>query len=47
MTVYIAMRIAFATVNDAVGAGPDAQLFEKLPSALVATIDYGRQPSVG
>lgn len=45
MTAYIAMRIAFATVNDAVGAGPDLKLFEKLPGALASAITYGRPAS--
>ncbi len=44
MTVYVSLRIAFSTVNDAVGAAPDAELIAKVPSELNTAIDFGRRP---
>lgn len=44
MTVYVSLRIAFSTVNDAVGAPPDAELISKVPPELNAAIDFGRRP---
>lgn len=45
VTVYVALRVAFSTVNDAIGAKPDAQLVAKAPPDLVETIDFGRLPA--
>ncbi len=42
ITVYVAMRIAFASVNDALGARPDAQLRETVPTQVLAAVTYGR-----
>lgn len=42
VTVYVAMRIAFSTVNDALGASPDAQLVERVPAAVRAAVTWGR-----
>ncbi|GAA3455441.1 hypothetical protein GCM10018962_72740 [Dactylosporangium matsuzakiense] len=44
MTVFIALRIAFATVNDALGVQPDAQLADRVPSDLRAAVTFGREP---
>jgi alkylhydroperoxidase family enzyme len=44
LTCYIAARIAFATVNDALGARPDRQLAEQAPEAVRAAITFGRPP---
>jgi alkylhydroperoxidase family enzyme len=44
-TVYVAFRLAFATVNDALGARPDVQLFAAAPPEVRAAVTYGRQPS--
>jgi alkylhydroperoxidase family enzyme len=41
-TVYAAGRIAFSTVNDALGALPDAALANGLPAAVRAAVTYGR-----
>jgi hypothetical protein len=41
MTAYVA-RIAFSTVNDALGARPDALLGESVPDAVHAAVGYGR-----
>jgi uncharacterized peroxidase-related enzyme len=42
--LYVALRIAFSTVNDALGAGPDAQLAEAVPPEVRAAVRYGRAP---
>jgi alkylhydroperoxidase family enzyme len=42
ITVYVAMRIAFATVNDALGARPDAEYRDKAPDAVLKAITFGR-----
>jgi uncharacterized peroxidase-related enzyme len=42
ITVYVAMRIALATVNDALGAQPDAEYREKAPEAVLKAVTFGR-----
>lgn len=42
MTVFVALRLAFSTVNDALGATPDAQLQHDAPEQVVAAVDFGR-----
>lgn len=46
-TVLVGLRLAFSTVNDALGAGPDTQLLDALPPAVRAAIDFGRAPEPG
>ena len=41
-TVYAAGRIAFSTVNDALGALPDAALADGLPAEVRSAVTYGR-----
>jgi hypothetical protein len=41
-TLFIAFRLAFSTVNDALGARPDRQLAEQAPAELRAAVDCGR-----
>ncbi len=41
-TVFVAFRLAFATVNDALGARPDAQLGAAAPPEVQAAVTYGR-----
>jgi len=36
------VRIAFATVNAALGAGPDSQLRETVPAPVLDVVHYGR-----
>lgn len=43
-TAFVAFRLAFSTVNDALGAVPDDQLAEAAPDAVRAAVTYGRQP---
>jgi uncharacterized peroxidase-related enzyme len=45
MTVFVALRIAFSTVNDALGTGPDSALRASAPEAVVSAVQYGRPPS--
>jgi uncharacterized peroxidase-related enzyme len=44
VTTFVALRLAFATVNDALGAQPDAGLRATAPAIVVAAVTYGRQP---
>jgi uncharacterized peroxidase-related enzyme len=41
-TVLVAFRLAFSTVNDALGATPDQQLAGAAPQDVLASITYGR-----
>lgn len=41
-TVFVALRGAFSTINDALGARPDAQLRTTLPEPVLAAVTYGR-----
>ncbi len=43
-TMLVAFRLAFATVNDALGALPDRQLAEAAPPQVAAAVDFGRPP---
>jgi alkylhydroperoxidase family enzyme len=47
MTLFVALRIAFSTVNDALGARPDRQLVESAPEAVRRAVSYGRPPAAG
>jgi uncharacterized peroxidase-related enzyme len=42
ITAFVALRLAFATVNDALGAQPDAQLAQSLPSEVRTAVTFGR-----
>jgi uncharacterized peroxidase-related enzyme len=44
-TFFVALRLAFSTVNDALGAPPDTQLVERVPEPVRRTVTYGRQPA--
>ena len=44
-TVFVAFRLAFSTVNDALGARPDASLAAKAPPAVREAVVYGRSVS--
>jgi uncharacterized peroxidase-related enzyme len=45
ITTFVALRVAFSTVNDALGAHPDPQLVVKLPKEIVDAVTYGRPAS--
>jgi uncharacterized peroxidase-related enzyme len=44
VTAFVALRLAFSSINDALGAQPDAQLAESLPDEVRAAVTYGRPP---
>jgi hypothetical protein len=47
-TLFVALRLAFSTVNDALGATPDEELAARVPHELRVAVGYGRRPgSVG
>jgi uncharacterized peroxidase-related enzyme len=41
-TVFIAFRLAFSTVNDALGVAPDRELAESVPEEVSAAVSFGR-----
>lgn len=43
-TAFVAFRLAFSTVNDALGVNPDQQLVATAPSEIRSAVTYGRQP---
>ena len=42
ITAYVALRIAFSTINDALGARPDSQFRSSAPEAVLDAVSYGR-----
>lgn len=44
-TSCVAFRLAFSTVNGALGAAPDKQLADAAPDLVRAAVSYGRAPS--
>jgi alkylhydroperoxidase family enzyme len=42
ITLYVALRIAFSTVNDALGARPDAAAAQAAPPAVRDSVTFGR-----
>lgn len=42
VTTFAAFRIAFSSVNDALGVVPDAQLREQVPAAVREAVRFGR-----
>lgn len=44
ITAFVALRIAFSTVNDALGARPDGRFVATLPPEVREAVDYGRRP---
>ena len=42
ITAFVAFRLAFSTINDALGAQPDPQLAGSLPQEVRAAVTYGR-----
>jgi hypothetical protein len=42
ITVFVALRLAFSTVNDALGLRPDAGLRISVPASVREAITYGR-----
>ena len=44
-TAFVAFRLAFSTVNDALGAAPDKQLADDAPHAVRDAVSFGRPPA--
>jgi len=42
ITGFVALRLAFSTINDSLGAQPDAQLALSLPQEVREAVTYGR-----
>jgi uncharacterized peroxidase-related enzyme len=42
ITAFVALRLAFSTINDSLGAAPDAQLAASLPQQVREAVTYGR-----
>jgi hypothetical protein len=42
ITAFVALRLAFATINDSLGAQPDAELAQSLPQQVREAVTYGR-----
>jgi hypothetical protein len=47
MTVFVALRVALSTVNDALGVAPDTELAAGLPPAVRRAVSFGRPPGRG
>jgi SAM-dependent methyltransferase/alkylhydroperoxidase family enzyme len=47
VTAFVAFRIAFSTVNDALGTRPDRMLGDKAPTAVRKAVTFGRPLGVG
>jgi uncharacterized peroxidase-related enzyme len=45
VTAFVALRLAFSTINDALGARPDTQLVQSLPGEVIDAVTYGRSPT--
>ncbi len=46
-TAFVAFRVAFSTVNDALGARPDSQLAAAAPAEVRDAVVYGRSVATG
>ena len=42
ITVFVALRLAFSTVNDALGVQPDAELRDSVPGVVRSAVTFGR-----
>jgi len=42
ITAFVALRLAFSTINDSLGAAPDTQLAQSLPAQVRDAVTYGR-----
>jgi uncharacterized peroxidase-related enzyme len=45
ISVFVALRIAFSTVNDALGTQPDRELGVETPRSVRDAVTFGRQPA--
>jgi alkylhydroperoxidase family enzyme len=44
LTLYVALRVAFSTVNDSLGAAPDVELAGRAPAEVRERVTFGRSP---
>ena len=44
ITTFVALRQAFSSINDALGASPDRQLASSAPEPVVSAVTFGRPP---
>jgi alkylhydroperoxidase family enzyme len=44
ITTFVALRLAFSTINDALGARPDSQLGGSTPAPILSAVTFGRPP---
>jgi len=44
ITAFVALRLAFSTINDALGAAPDSRLATSTPAPVLSAVDFGRPP---
>ena len=44
VTAFVALRVAFSTINDALGAVPDQELRSSTPEPVRSAITFGRLP---
>ncbi|MGC1183807.1 MAG: hypothetical protein WBA31_01470 [Candidatus Dormiibacterota bacterium] len=42
ITAFVALRLAFSTINDALGARPDAAYRSSVPAPVLEAVSYGR-----
>ena len=42
VTAFVALRLAFSSINDALGASPDSQLVASIPREVATSVTYGR-----
>jgi len=42
VTTFVALRLAFSTVNDALGSRPDSELGRQVPEPLADAVSFGR-----
>ena len=42
VTVFVALRLAFSTVNDALGVQPDSQMRATVPGPVLNAVGFGR-----
>ena len=42
ITAFVALRLAFSTINDTLGAGPDSELSVSTPASVLSAVTFGR-----
>jgi uncharacterized peroxidase-related enzyme len=47
ITAFVALRLAFSTINDSLGAQPDAELARSVPPKVREAVTYGRPAAEG